>query len=303
MSAAVLRAGARPLGALLLLLLGTGGIAAQEPSATTAPDTDPLVEQELARVSEARKLRWSATVLVSQGNALSLHRVTPEGVTAIDGDGTALATGVGELRLSIDGLPALQQPRRPALALDTDAAAIARLRRGYRIDVLPLDQVDGRPALPLKLTPVDRWRYGSTLWIDRETGLVTKTELRQPDGQRLAQTMLTALGIEPGAAVEPSAAASAAVTPQWLVQGMPEGFGMTQVIRDGESEQILVSDGLAAVSVFIEPLAAGAAGQNGMSQRGLLASVAQVRGDFQLVVIGVVPSHTVERLLNGVTRR
>lgn len=301
MSTAEWRAGARPVAALLLLL-GAGGACAQaSPGPADAPD--PLVAQELARVSAARTLRWSATLLVSQGNALSLHKVTPDGVTAVDGDGQALATAAGELTLRIDGLPALAQPRRPALALDTDQAAIARLQRGYRIEVLPLDRVDGRPALPLKLTPLDRWRYGSTLWIDRDTGLVSKTELRQPDGQRLAQTMLTALVFESGAVALPAVADGAAVTPQWLVQGMPEGFGMTQVIRDGAAEQILVSDGLAAVSVFIEPLAAGVAGQNGTSQRGLLASVAQVRGDFQLVVIGVVPPHTVERLLNGVTRR
>lgn len=302
MSQAVSRVGARlGLGAWAVLL-GCSAVCAQEAGSAITGD-DALISQELARIADATRLRWSGTLLVSQGNALSVLQVTPEGVSDPDGDGQSLSTDASALTLSVDGVPALMQPRRPAVTLDTGTPALERLRRGYRIEVLPLDRVDGRPALPLQLTPVDRWRYGSTLWVDRETGLVTKTELRQADGHRLAQSMVTRLALLEGTDAATASEAAGAATPGWLVQGMPEGFGMTQVIRDGESEQIVVSDGLAAVSVFIEPIAAGVAGQNGVSQRGLLASVAQVRGDFQLVVIGVVPPPTVERLLNGVTRR
>lgn len=293
-------AGVRCGASAALLWLGSLTAAIAQESASA----DALVSAELSRVAAARNLHYSAQLVVVQGNQISLHRLKPDGQVSSEGEQT-LGADAAALELSQDGLPVLSLPRRPWQLLADEDSVAKSLRRGYRIEVLPLDVVDGRPALPLWFEPLDRWRYGSTLWIDRASGLVVKTELRNPDGQRLAQSVLTSLqidvtGSEPLSDAPP---AQADLGAEWQVQGMPDGFGMVQVLRDGSGEQLLISDGLAAVSVFIEPLAAGQPGQNGVSQRGLLASIAQIRGDYQLVVIGVVPPPTVERLLNGVTRR
>jgi sigma-E factor negative regulatory protein RseB len=170
--------------------------------------------------------------------------------------------------------------------------------------MLALDQIDGRAALPLRFNPVDRWRYGTTLWVDRSTGLVVKTEVRNIDGQPLAQTMLAQLEVLDAAPQTPPPSSTAHAPPapvHWHIQGLPEGFSVLAAAPGADGEQLVVSDGIASVSVFIEPLSAGQQAQRGQQQRGLLSTQAEVRGDYQLIAVGAVPPHTIERILNGIT--
>lgn len=280
-----------------LLLALTAASALAQPEAI-----NPLVDAELERVRQSQSLSYRATLILSSGNQLESLRIGPDGLQSGDGSARSLHRTEEALTLSVNGTPQLQLGQRGRL-LPGASSDPAQLAQGYRIRVLPLDRVDLREALPLQFDPVDRWRYGSTLWIDRETGLVTKTEVRDLDQRPLAQSMLTHLEVlgerSPEVLPEPPAQLSA----HWQVQGLPSGFEVMQVIREGESEQLLVSDGIAVVSVFVEPLAAGVQAQNGIGQRGLLATIAQIRGDYQLVALGVVPTQTIQRILNGVTRR
>lgn len=262
------------------------------------------LELELRRLAQAQHLQYRALLILSTANQLSTVRVSPDQARADGALPKTLISSPQTLQLDTANLPSFALQRRGWHTAPSPTTNLAQLQRAYQIQMLALDQIDGRTALPLRFNPVDRWRYGTTLWVDRSTGLVVKTEVRSTDGQTLAQTMLAELEVIDSAqapAADANAPAASVPPMHWRIQGLPEGFAVLASAPGSEGEQLVVSDGVASVSVFVEPLGAGQVPQRGQQQRGLLSSQAEVRGDYQLIAIGAVPPHTIERILNGVT--
>jgi negative regulator of sigma E activity len=284
---------------LVLALLGT--LAASASWAQT--DDASRLEQELQHLAQSQHVKFRAMLILSMANELSTIRLDPSQTAADGALPRVLSIAADGLHLAqADGTQLVMQHQSwhgPVVNVHD----LARLRQGYQVRMLAMDRVDGRDAVPLRFDPVDRWRYGTTLWVDRSTGLVVKTELRSIDGQTLAQAMLAELEVldaaqDPVASV---ATAQVAAPVRWQVKGLPAGFSVITSAPGAEGEQLLVGDGIASVSVFVEPLVAGQTTQLGQQQRGLLATQAEVRGDYQLIAVGAVPPHTIERILNGLT--
>ena len=63
---------------------------------------------------------------------------------------------------------------------------------------------------------------------------------------------------------------------------------------------IVYSDGLAAVSIFIEPLAPRAKSLNGLSKRGALNIYTKPVDEYQVTVLGEAPPMTVMQIGNSV---
>lgn len=294
----------------LILACLLGGLQMGFAQTATAPAPETLPE-ELQQLAQAQHLRFRALLITTAGNQLSTLRLDPDQIRS-ESQPRTLTVQEDRWTLLSSDIPVLGVGALNA-QLREGGHPLARIAQGYRIQRLQADQVDGRPTQALRFDPVDRWRYGTTLWVDRASGLVVKSEVRGTDGQPLAQAMLAELEVllddVPAARaaqatpqpVDPAPADStAAAAGDWRVQGLPEGFSVVQVARHHEGTQLVVSDGLAAVSVFVEPLAPGQSSQQGQQQRGLLATQAEVRGDYQLVAIGAVPPATLQRILNGV---
>ena len=55
----------------------------------------------------------------------------------------------------------------------------------YQVELGEMDRVAGRQAHELIITPVDNYRYGYRLWVDAETDLLLKSELRNDAGEVL----------------------------------------------------------------------------------------------------------------------
>ncbi len=66
---------------------------------------------------------------------------------------------------------------------------------------------------------------------------------------------------------------------------------------------MVFSDGLATVSVYIEPRQADAQGLSGHSNMGAVNALGVQVGDYQVTVVGEVPRLTVERIGQSVQRR
>jgi sigma-E factor negative regulatory protein RseB len=96
---------------------------------------------------------------------------------------------------------------------------------------------------------------------------------------------------------QPETAAVAA----WRVENVPEGFDLAlrQPAPQPGSEHLIYSDGLASVSVYIEPLTRPAA-FSGASGRGAINLHGRVLDGHQITVLGDVPAATVERFAQGV---
>lgn len=185
----------------------------------------------------------------------------------------------------------------------------------------------GREARHIVVEPRDQLRYGYELWVDTQTGLLLRAVLTQPDGQPIEQYLFTRIDVEttvPARALKPSTPREAlkwygtgddqgdahARDLAWEVTAPPEGFRVTRQIRrsdpmSGEPvEHLVLSDGLAAVSVFVT----GTGGKEGrplegVSRMGAVHAFGRMIGAFQVTVVGEVPAETVQRIGEAVRRR
>ena len=211
-----------------------------------------------------------------------------------------------------------------ALPRDLDA-----LTDTYEFQILGEDRVSGRPARIVAIRSLDAFRYGYRLWLERDSHLLLKSDLIDSDGRAVEQMMFTDVEILDAvsdAALTPSlrgdgytwheqkerAAAddrAAVGESAWSVTGLPAGFMRTHHNRHVMPsaavpvEHLVFSDGLATVSVYIEPRQADAQGLSGHSNMGAVNALGVQIGDYQVTVVGEVPRLTVERIGQSVRRR
>lgn len=178
---------------------------------------------------------------------------------------------------------------------------------GYRAKLGNRGRVANRDAQIVDLQPRDDWRYGYRLWLDQATGLPLRIALVGEGGFALEQMAFTQfqVGTRPADAdLRPSTqqglqrvqtlGAGPQADPGWRVADPPAGFRLRSARRLGESVQLLYSDGLASVSVYVEPIAANQQGESAMS-RGAVNVHARWGGGRRITAIGKVPATTVER--------
>jgi sigma-E factor negative regulatory protein RseB len=189
-----------------------------------------------------------------------------------------------------------------------DASALERAGAHYDIAVSGHSIVAGYEASVLEARPRDAERYGYRLWIERETGMLLGSALLDAQGNAIEQLMFTSLELKPGArpaapAAAPSPPVAAAATGGWHAT-LPEGFRLVaRPAAERDAEHQLYSDGLANVSLYVEPLRSESADWTGSSRRGAIAVVGRVRGGYHVVVMGDLPLATVERIADSVQPR
>jgi len=173
-------------------------------------------------------------------------------------------------------------------------------------------RVAGRQVQIVDLQPRDGWRYGYRFWLDKETALPLRVALMDENGNSLEQMTFTdiRIGVKPSAAdLRPSTRQGLQRIqtldpgkeddPGWRVHSPPEGFVLRATRRLGGSVQLLYSDGLASVSVYIEPVGARANDESGMVRGAVNGRSITIDG-LRVVAIGKVPSATVERFARQV---
>jgi sigma-E factor negative regulatory protein RseB len=182
----------------------------------------------------------------------------------------------------------------------------------YRAKLGNVGRVAARDCQVVDLQPKDGWRYGYRLWLDHETGLPLRIALLGDNGQALEQMAFTELqvGSKPDEAnLRPSTqqglqrvqtlSAGKQADPGWRVTAPPPGFTLRGGRQLGESVQLLYSDGLASVSVYIEPVAGALHGESAM-RRGAVNVHSIWQGGRRVVAIGKVPAATVDYFARNV---
>lgn len=190
-----------------------------------------------------------------------------------------------------------------------------------------IERLANRDARHIVVKPIDELRYGYDLWADTETGLLLRAVLMQPGGEPIEQYVFTQIDVDsavPAGALKPRTARESlkwyGVGKEheqtdtgeltWQVAPLPSGFRLVKHLRrrdpmSGEPiEHIVLSDGLAAVSVFVS--SAGGSGQQpltGVSRMGAVHAFGRMVEGFQVTVVGEVPETTVTRIGQAVSRR
>lgn len=194
------------------------------------------------------------------------------------------------------------------------------LTDNYELLIKGQQRVAGRMVDVLHLVPRDKFRYGYSLGLDQETGLLLQSLLIDPNQKVLERFQFVQLapegrdephGFEPSAGghyrvsedAEPclSDEQRSAVVQRWKIDWLPRGFALTdyQTRPDEKTEILVFTDGLAVFSLFIEPSGKQALPEI-QAQRGatvaFLLNKQQGENSYQVCVVGEIPLETARKV-------
>lgn len=285
----------------------------------------------LTKIYQAtQELSYVGTFVYQQGSHSETSRIVrradPHGsiekLEALDGAPREVLRTADGVRCYLPGRRTVKIDRRgdrrafPALL----PAKIDALERNYTISKGEITRVAGYECQAIVLMPKDDLRYGYKLWADVATGMLLKAVTLDPNGKALEHFTFTqlAIGPVPESEVRPPQTPSgwhvedADVMPVdlrttgWSVSSDLPGFNkvieVKRKIRDSRQvDQVVYSDGLAAVSVFIELTPRDGKRQAmGLSSLGAINIYTREVADHVVTVVGEAPAVSVRRIADAV---
>jgi sigma-E factor negative regulatory protein RseB len=271
-----------------------------------------------------------------------VHRVRGGRITerlqSLDGSGREFIRNNDELTCYLpDQRTVLVQPRPDhGPFLGSLPQFGADLNESYRIESLPSTHVLGRPTRVIAVNPKDQFRFGYRLWLDEKTAMPLKTQLCDSRGQVLEQIFFARLEMPETIADSDLAPAVRTDGMRWVRLGasqdnaspalsafraseLPPGFRLTvtgaQTLGGAAApaSHLVYSDGVATVSVFVEPPRTQAPGADlppstspepppmqGLARVGSGFAFSTVVQGHQVTAVGEVPAATVEFIAHSV---
>lgn len=297
-------------------------------------NNDPL--SWLGRISTAgQRLNYTGTFIYQSGGGFETSRITHlidasgehERLEVLDGSPREVIRNNREVRCVL--------PDQKTVIIDRSGGqrafpsrlpeSYASLAESYRISLGDISRVAGFDAQLVVLEPRDELRYGHEFWAEVNSGLLLKARLVDGNGRAVEQFAFTDVTI--GGKID-----AEALLPRfqkgddWRIidaQGiqLPEsgaewglavklpGYTLKSIVKrplgrdGGDILHMVYSDGLAAVSVFVEPVDAERfAGGLGPLSTGPINIYRRVVGDSLITVLGEVPLVALQRLGEGMER-
>jgi sigma-E factor negative regulatory protein RseB len=297
------------------------------------PDASREAQDLINRMSRAiRETSYEGVFVYARDGQMDSMRLIHR--SANDGEYERMVSLTGMMREVIrdersvtcifpDNRAVLVEKSRPRKFVTALPEPIERIAAFYFFTLDGDERVAGRDAWVVTIHPRDDYRYGYQLWIDKESHLLLKSELRNKRGKALEQIMFTEIRIMdsvPDELLQPAVSghdytwyhhasaeprAEGAPDGEWQVTWMPDGFTMGEherqaLLTSGDPvDHMVFSDGLASVSVFIEKLAEPQMA-TGPSRMGGISAFARTLGSYQVTAVGEVPPLTVQRMANSV---
>lgn len=311
--------------------------AAVAASATLAhAQTGPDALAWLRKMYEAtQNLSYSGTFVYQQGDESETSRIVHvaghgadvEKLEALDGARREIVRTRDTVRCYLPDIHTVKVDRHGAEPRGHGRAfpamlpeRLSSLARNYTITLHGTARVAGYECREVVLRPNDKFRYGYRLWADRRTGMLLKARTFGAHGETLEQFTFTQLkighvrrsearvrSIPPGWHVEDSTVEPVDLAATgWSVRADLPGFEkvaeVKRKLRDTQMvDQIVYSDGMAAVSVFIEPLSANSAGTHpGLSRTGATNIYTREVAHHLVTVVGEAPAISVQRIGDSV---
>lgn len=189
----------------------------------------------------------------------------------------------------------------------------------YVVSLGGLEPLAGRMGRKLSIRPRDQYRYGYTLWLEQPSGFLLRWELFENGSQPLARLMFTDIRIgqevdqgelKTRAPIEdyqtqssdlPEKQSITRSQPRWAPSKLPPGFHLTAHRREDKHassvfQHLVYSDGIAAVSVYVEQRETGQGPPAGSSRHGTTNAHSRSDGELLITVVGDVPAITVEEI-------
>jgi sigma-E factor negative regulatory protein RseB len=208
---------------------------------------------------------------------------------------------------------AFKSPINKWSELDKSVQGISKY---YRFERVGVERVAGREAVRLNVLPLDGHRYGYSLWLDGDSGVLLKSQTGPRSGGILevfefvdvtmGQT-LSESDFEPGRDLKKMELVSkqepvpTELFRGWQVDWIPDGFVESQRKAQYRGRPRVstraYTDGLAAVTVFVEP---SKPVSETASARGATVAVSRNIPGAMVTVVGEIPLATAEKIAANV---
>jgi len=278
----------------------------------------------------SQKLSYTGTFVYQQGARSETSRITRYGagdierLEVLDGMPREIVRTRDTVRCYLPGSKVVKVEHRaadrtfPALLPEK----VGELARHYDIGLGETRRIAGFDCQAILLTPRDNLRYGYRLYADAGSGMLLKAVTVDAGGETIEQFSFTQLSI--GHVTRDmvrtrhsastwridNADASPAQLAGWSLSAELPGFRKIVELkrRLGASRsvgQVVYSDGLAAVSVFIEPLDAARreAMRTGLASVGAIHIYTREVANHMITVVGEAPAVSVQRIADAVEYR
>lgn len=323
------------LGALVFVAATVAAAAQPSP---TVPPADRGVNDWLLRMQEASRVRsYVGTFVVSSSTgSMSSARIWHAGDASQQVEKVEVLTGKprftvrrnDEVLTFLPEYRVVRAERRESLGLFPNLLKSSDnpIADFYTARHLGTERVAGFDADVVQLAPKDHLRFGYKVWSERRTGLVVKLQTLDLDSNVLEQAAFSELQLDspvrpdklaqmmqppPGWRVERARAVKTTPAAEgWGLRGAVAGFQPLNCYKrpagggaqDGGIQWIF-SDGLASVSLFVEPYDQQRHQQEGVFAAGATQTLTLRIDKWWLTVVGEVPAQTLRVFAQSLERR
>lgn len=195
---------------------------------------------------------------------------------------------------------------------------LSALSANYQAKLLGIERVAGYNAQVILFQPKDNLRYTHKIWVHTDSGLLLKAAVLDDKNKLVEQYAFTQLQVGGGidrswVQLHQNETKASSIVKEiipansgWTVDMLPSGYKKNmEILRSMRGKhapvtQMVYSDGLSAISIFIEPNDEDEDDVDGLSSRGAMNLYHKVVDKNLITVVGEVPPRTVMQVLDSV---
>jgi sigma-E factor negative regulatory protein RseB len=201
---------------------------------------------------------------------------------------------------------------------------ISKISKYYDMNLIDGDRVAGQDSIIVDIQPKDQFRYGLKLWINSSNGLLLKSNLINEKNEAVEQVMFTNLEVlskndhlqmitmpeldDSYSLIRFHSGDASGILEAdkiWQFSNLPVGFWQESALKrrvvDSEHfiQQMVYTDGLASLSVFIEKQTVQT--PQGETSMGAVNGFIRILNNYSVTAIGEVPAITVRLVAESVS--
>ncbi|BED89945.1 sigma-E factor regulatory protein RseB [Pseudoalteromonas sp. MM1] len=297
-----------------------------------ANDTNPAKDLLLNMANAVHTRNFDASFVVVKGKAMEPYRWVHAKQGETELEHLSLLNGAGLEMVRINDQVTYFEPQSQPYSINTDSIAgpipevlfkdIEALSSQYDFVLGGKGRIAGRAAQLVRIESKDEYKYNYWIWLDTESSLLLKAAYVNHQGEALEQLQLTHISVTeqpapmilevlnrnfptplPGNALEGEKSNAT----NWRIGWLPNGFKLLKSDRhkldlnNELTDYFLYSDGFVEISVFVQRPLPGRR-LSGSLTSGATTIYVHNGGNFDVSVVGNVPSQTAKAIAESVTR-
>ena len=312
--------------------------ASAAPAASGASDAKSINDWLLRMHESSKKRADIGTYVVSSGGSMSAAKIWHlceggqqiERVETLTGAPRTIFRHNDKVVTFMPEQKVVRTEKREPIATFPDLIQSADSRIGdfYTLKADGVERIAGLESDVVVLLPKDNLRYGYRVWSEQKKGMVVKLQTLDASGQVLEQAAFSELQLDAPVkmdklmqlmtkvdgyrAEQPALVKTSANAQGWVMKAPVAGFKSMSCYKrpagagsasSDEPMQWLFSDGLASVSLFVEPFDRQRHEKETSLSMGATQSMSKQLGPYWLTVMGEVPALTLRLFANGLERK